>query len=120
MRPLVCRSFPSSSSSPVGLRDAWAQMEEEITIADSILVRKRTIGATASTAAGLTAWSGATGTQGQRERDAEEIAKVYDERLVFVPYRDLLHGEVDTIKGGLKITISIHLNLCIVKVCIFP
>ena len=33
-------------------------------IADGILLRKRTIGATASTAAGLTAWSGATGTQG--------------------------------------------------------
>ena len=44
-------------------------------IADGILHRKRTIGATASTATGLTAWSGATGTQGQRERDAEEIAK---------------------------------------------
>ena len=44
-------------------------------IADSILLRKRAIGATASTATGLTAWSGATGTQGQRERDAEEIAK---------------------------------------------
>ena len=47
-------------------------------IADGILLRKRTIGATASTATGLTAWSGATGTQRQRERDAEEIAKAYN------------------------------------------
>ena len=47
-------------------------------IADSILLRKRTIGATASTTTGLTARSGATGTQGQRERDAEEIAKAYN------------------------------------------
>ena len=68
-------------------------------IADSIVLRKRTVGATASTATGLTAWSGATGTQGQRKRDAEEIAKAYNERLVFVAYYHLLHSEVDTIKG---------------------
>ena len=69
-------------------------------IADSIVPRKRTVGATASTATGLTAWSGATGTQGQRKRDAEEIAKAYNERIVFVTYHDLLHSEVNTIEGG--------------------
>lgn len=47
-------------------------------MADSISLRKRTIRATASTANGLTAWSGATSTQGQRERDAEEIGRAYN------------------------------------------
>ena len=65
--------------------------------------RERTIRATASAAARLASWSGATGTEGEGTRDAEEIDRKSPWRRLVAPWA--LHSEIDTTDNRTRIFI---------------